>query len=140
MNYIKIPVDNAEQMASEHFLMKEMHDRMAKAAFDQMKEHMASANYHEQQGNALAKSVKDVTFMLTSTKSSIGGSEGADTGEPASGSNTAHDVTGPGVPKKVKGSSAMSKSDLVLALKSHEEEHGAFDIDVDTIASFLLAN
>lgn len=139
MHYIKIPVDSAESMASEHFLMKGMHDRMAKAAFDQMKEHMAAANYHEQQYASLTKSVKDVTFMLTSTKESITGTGGGDTGEPASGSNSASEVGGPGASKKVKGSSDLGKADLVLALKSHEEEHGSFDIDVDTIASFLLA-
>jgi anti-sigma28 factor (negative regulator of flagellin synthesis) len=118
---IKIPVDSAEKMILRHqFLLKEA---------------LAAASYHQEQVDTLSKAVKDVTFMLTETTQAIGGSDGGSTGEPASSAPVASDETTQG-PDKVE---TVKKSNLVEKLKQYEEENGKFDIDTETIASFLLS-
>jgi len=118
-NTIKIPVDNAEKMILKHqFLLKEA---------------LAAASYHQEQVDTLSKAVKDVTYMLTETTTSLGGTHHGDTGEPASSAPAASDVDGPGKAEQVK------KEDLVAALSSFEAKHGKLDIDTSVIAEFLMA-
>jgi hypothetical protein len=118
---IKIPVDSAEKMILRHqFLLKEA---------------LSAASYHQEQVDALSKAVKDVTFMLTETTQVITGSDGGSTGEPASSAPTASDQTTQG-PDKVE---TVKKNSLVEKLNEYEEQHGKFDIDTNTIASFLLS-
>lgn len=121
MNMIKIPVDNAEKMVLKHqFLLKEA---------------LAAAAYHQEQIDTLSKAVKDVTSQpgaeLQTTTASVGGSDTGSTGEPASSAPSAKTVDGDGQP--------VRKDNLVEVLKNHEAQYGEFDIDVEVIASFLLA-
>jgi hypothetical protein len=46
MNYIKVPVDNAEAMINQHSFLKKKNDDMAKAAFAQMKEFVERERSH----------------------------------------------------------------------------------------------
>jgi hypothetical protein len=133
---IKIPVDNAQEMARQHSFLKEMHDRMAKASFDQMKEHIMAAEYHSKQYDTLEKAVKDVTYMMTETKTSVGGSDTGSTGEPASTAPRATEPKDDAMVETVKKSNQYS--DLVNILKEHEVEFGKFDVDVELIANFLM--
>lgn len=117
---ISIPVDNAEKMITKHqFLLKEA---------------LAAAAYHQEQVDLLSKAVKDVTFMLTETKQTISGSDTGSTGEPASSAPAAQEVDGSAKPEAIK------KNDLINLIKQFEEKHGAFDINTEVIADFLLAN
>lgn len=132
MKFISIPVDNAEEMARQHKFMKKMHEDMTKALADQMREHIAAAQYHAQQEEALEKAVKDVTFMLESETRGIGGS---DTGSTANTQSTATPT-----PDSTHGDAdPVKKADLMEVLKAHTEEFGDFDMDIETIANFLLA-
>jgi hypothetical protein len=116
---ITIPVDNAEKMILKHqFLLKEA---------------LAAAAYHQEQVDVLSKAVKDVTFMLTETKQTLGGSDTGNTGEPASTAPTAIE------PKDDSPVETVKKNDLVAALSAFEEKHGKFDIDTNVIAEFLMA-
>jgi len=118
MKFVNIPVDNAEKMVDQHkFLLKEA---------------LRAAAYHQEQIDVLSKAVKDVTFMLTESSQSLPGSDTGSTGQPASSAPQAKEVDGDGQPESVK-------KDLVQSLKQHEDKHGKFDIDVETIADFLMA-
>lgn len=121
MKFINIPVDNAEKMVLKHqFLLKEA---------------LAAAAYHQEQIDTLSKAMKDVTSQpgteLGESKQTLGGSDTGSTGEPASSANPAKTVDGDGQP--------IRKDDLVEMLKAHEEKYGKFDLDVEMIAQFLLA-
>jgi len=117
---ISIPVDNAEKMITKHkFLLKEA---------------LAAAAYHEEQVDLLSKAVKDVTYMLTETTQSLGGSDigAGSTGEPASSAPAPTGFVNDGAVEQVK------KNDLINLIKQYEEKHGALDLDAEVIASFLL--
>lgn len=119
MKFINIPVDNAERMVQQHqFLLKEA---------------LRAASYHQEQIDELSKAVKDVTFMLTEETTTVGGTDSGSTGEPASSAPSATEVDGDGASEQVR------KTDLVSLLKEHASEFGDFDIDPETIASFLLS-
>lgn len=119
MKFINIPVDNAERMVQQHqFLLKEA---------------LRAASYHQEQIDELSKAVKDVTFMLTEETVSVGGTDSGSTGEPASSAPSAMEVDGDSKPVEVR------KADLVSLLQEHASEFGDFDIDPETIASFLLS-
>jgi len=134
MNYIKVPVDNAEAMINQHSFLKKKNDDMAKAAFAQMKEFVETASYHQSQIEMLSKAVKDVTFMLnTKPAASIAGSDTGSTSEPASSAPSPKTSFGDADPEQVR------KSSLIETLQAHEAAYGTFDIDVDVIASFLMA-
>lgn len=136
MNYIKVPVDNAELMINQHSFLKKKNDDMAKSAFAQMKEFVETASYHQSQIDMLSKAVKDVTFMLETKPNeaaSLKGSDTGSTGEPPSASPAPKTKFGAADPEKVR------KSNLIEVLQAHEAAYGTFDIDVDVIASFLMA-
>ena len=134
MNYIKVPVDNAEAMINQHSFLKKKNDDMAKAAFAQMKEFVETASYHQGQIDMLSKAVKDVTFMLnTKPAASLAGSDTGSTGAASSAAPSPKADFGDGDPEQVR------KSSLIEALQAHEAAYGTFDIDVDVIASFLMA-
>jgi hypothetical protein len=128
MKVINIPVDNAENMVLRHqFLLKEA---------------LAAAAYHQEQIDLLSKAIKDVTYMVTEQTSSISGSDAGSTSEPASSAPTAVDLKDDAMPELIQGNGIgfdAKKADLVNILKEHEAEFGTFDIDVETIASFLMA-
>lgn len=134
MNYIKVPVDNAEAMINQHSFLKKKNDDMAKAAFAQMKEFVETASYHQGQIDMLSKAVKDVTFMLnTKPTASLAGSDTGSTGAASSSAPAPKTDFGDGDPEQVR------KSSLIETLQAHEAAYGTFDIDVDVIASFLMA-
>lgn len=115
---ISIPVDNAEKMITKHkFLLKEA---------------LAAAAYHEEQVDILSKAVKDVTYMLTETTQSLGGSDTGSTGEPASSAPAPTSFVDDGATETIK------KNDLINLIRQYEEKHGSFDIDAEVIAAFLL--
>lgn len=128
MKVINIPVDNAENMVLRHqFLLKEA---------------LAAAAYHQEQIDLLSKAIKDVTYMVTEQTSSISGSDAGSTSEPASSAPAALDPKDDAMPELIQGNGIgfdAKKADLVNILKEHEAEFGTFDIDVETIASFLMA-
>lgn len=128
MKVISIPVDNAEVMVTRHqFLLKEA---------------LAAAAYHQEQIDLLSKAIKDVTYMVTQQTSAVSGSDTGTTGEPASTAPTALDPVDDSMPEMLEGSGVgfdAKKADLVSILKEHETEYGSFDIDIETIASFLMA-
>lgn len=132
MKFISIPLDSAEEMARQHKFLKNMHEEMSKSLFDQMREHISAAQYHEQQAEKLEKAVKDVTFMLETSTRGVGGSDSGSTAETTSTATPTADSThGPSDPVK--------KADLMNVLKAHAEEYGDFDMDIESIANFLLA-
>jgi hypothetical protein len=135
MKFISIPVDNAEAMINQHSFLKNKNEEMAKAAFTQMKEFVEAASYHQQQIDVLGKAIKDVTFMLTETKTTLSGSDGGSTSEGTSPAPSPSTAFGDGDPEKV----AVRKADLISSLKAHEDQFGSFDINVDVIADFLMA-
>jgi len=128
MKVINIPVDSAEVMVTRHqFLLKEA---------------LAAAAYHQEQIDSLSKAIKDVTYMVTESTTSLGSSSGSTTSEPASSAPVASDPADDSTPEMLQGTGVgfdAKKSDLVSILKEHEAEYGSFDIDVETIASFLMA-
>lgn len=120
MKFINIPVDNAEKMVEQHkFLLKEA---------------LRAAAYHQEQIDSLSKAVKDVTFMVTETTQALPGSDtgSTDAGDP-------NPVPAPITNHNDDGAVEVVKKDLVSVLKDYEEKHGKFDIDVETIANFLMA-
>jgi hypothetical protein len=135
MKFISIPVDSAETMINQHSFLKNKNEEMAKAAFTQMKEFVEAAAYHQQQIDVLGKAVKDVTFMLTETKTTLSGSDSGSTGEGSSSSTPVSDFVDDGKEEKV----TVRKADLINSLKAHESQFGSFDIDVNVIADFLMA-
>jgi len=119
MKFINIPVDNAEKMVQQHqFLLKEA---------------LRAASYHQEQIDQLSKAVKDVTFMLTESTQAVGGTDSGSTGEPASSAPAVTSFVDDGEVEEV------SKQNLIAVLKEHESKFGDFDIDPETIASFLLS-
>jgi hypothetical protein len=84
----------------------------------------------------LSKAVKDVTFMLnTKPAAPLAGSDTGSTGEGSSSSTPVSNFVDDGKEEKV----TVRKADLINSLKAHEAAYGTFDIDVDVIASFLMA-
>ena len=135
MKFISIPVDSVETMINQHSFLKSKNEEMAKAAFTQMKEFVEAAAYHQQQIDVLGKAVKDVTFMLTETKTTVSGSHGGSTSEGSSPSTPVSDFVDDGEEEKV----TVRKADVINSLKAHESQFGSFDIDVNVIADFLMA-
>jgi len=119
MKFINIPVDNAEKMVQQHQLL--------------LKEALKAAAYHQEQIDQLSKAVKDVTFMLTETTQSAGGTDTGSTGEPASSAPAPTGFVDDGKVQEV------NKQNLISLLKEHESKFGEFDINPETIATFLLS-
>lgn len=128
MKVISIPVDNAENMVLRHqFLLKEA---------------LAAAAYHQEQIDLLSKAIKDVTYMVTEQMTAISGSDSGSTTQPASTAPSVVNLNGNDMDELVQGDGIgfnAKKADLINILKEHETEFGTFDIDVETIASFLMA-
>ena len=128
MNYS----ENMNKMAKEHTSMKSWHEEMAKSAATQMQDHMKAASWHESQSNMIKGMINEVPLDPEKKSTSIPVSGSAPT--PTSG-------VGFSAPTKevALDPETVKKSDLVAILKSHEEEFGSFDMSVEDIANFLLA-
>lgn len=121
--------DNISKMIEDHKGMKTWHESMAKSSAEAMQDHIKAASWHESQMN-LIKSIKEVPLDPESKKTTI--PSGAYTPTPSSGSAKPAEKEVPLDPETVQ------KSDLINLLNTHIQEHGAFDMDVEVIANFLL--
>jgi hypothetical protein len=123
--------ENMSKMIEDHASMKSWHENMAKSAATQMQDHIKAASWHDSQSNLIKGMITEVPLDPEKKPASSipAGSYSAST--PSSPKPAATEV--PLDPKTVK------KSDLVTVLSSFEEEFGKFDMSVEDIASFLLA-
>lgn len=124
--------NNIDKMISDHKQMQEWHETMAKSAAEMMKDHIKAANWHVSQAD-LIKGMTEVPLDPEKKQTTI------PTGGSASTPNNGKGMSAP--EKQVPlDPETVKKSDLVSILKSHEETHGSFDMDVEDIANFLLNN
>jgi 3-oxoacyl-[acyl-carrier-protein] synthase III len=124
--------DNMKKMVSDHNAMKSWHETSAKAAAEQMQDHIKAAAWHDSQVNMIKGMINEVPLDPEKKVSSV------PTGGSASAPTTGAGMTSPTKevaldPKTVK------KSDLIEILSEHEGQFGKFDMAVEDIASFLLA-
>ena len=124
--------DNMKKMAEDHNAMQVWHEDMAKTAATHMQDHLKAANWHVAQLDLIKGMINDVPLDPEKKVSSIPQSGSAQT--PTSGSGySAPSKEVPLDPESVK------KSELIAILKGHESDHGSFDMSVEDIAAFLLA-
>lgn len=124
--------DNVSKMIDDHNGMKNWHDNMAKSAAAAMQDHIKAAAWHESQSNLIKGMMQEVPLDPEKKQTSIPSGTYAPT--PSSGG-------GMDAPKKevALDPQTVKKADLVTMLKAHEAEHGKFDMAVEDIATFLLA-
>jgi hypothetical protein len=123
--------DNMSKMAQDHASMKVWHENMAKSAADSMQDHIKAAAWHDSQANLIKSMINEVPLNSEEKKTTIpAGSYSPAPSSPTKGSVSSENV--PLDPDTVK------KSDLVSILNDHVAKHGDFDMDVETIASFLI--
>lgn len=124
--------DNMKKMVSDHTAMKSWHETAAKTAAEQMQDHIKAAAWHDSQVNLIKGMINEVPLDPEKKTSSIPTAGTASA--PTSGAGkTSPTKEVPLDPKTVK------KGDLVEILSEHEEQFGKFDIPVEDIANFLLA-
>jgi hypothetical protein len=124
--------DNMKKMVSDHTAMKSWHESAAKTAAEQMQDHVKAAAWHSSQVDIIKGMIQEVPLDPEKKSSSIPAAGSAST--PTSGAGkTSPTKEVPLDPKTVK------KGDLVEMLSQHEEQFGKFDMPVEDIASFLLA-
>jgi hypothetical protein len=124
--------DNMKKMVSDHTAMKSWHESAAKTAAEQMQDHVKAAAWHSSQVDIIKGMIQEVPLDPEKKISSIPAAGSAST--PTSGAGkTSPTKEVPLDPKTVK------KGDLVEMLSQHEEQFGKFDMPVEDIASFLLA-
>lgn len=121
---------NIEKMVQDHNSMKSWHEDMAKNAASLMQDHIKAASWHESQSNMMKAMMNDVPLDPEEKKTTIPLSGGGPTATPSTKKPAASEV--PLDPATIK------KSDLVALLSEHVAEHGEFDMDVETIANFLI--
>ena len=124
--------DNMKKMVSDHNSMKSWHETAAKTAAEQMQDHIKAAAWHGSQVDIIKGMINEVPLDPEKKTSGIPAAGSAST--PTSGAGkTSPTKEVPLDPKTVK------KGDLVEMLSQHEEQFGKFDMPVEDIASFLLA-
>ena len=124
--------DNMKRMVSDHNAMKSWHETAAKTAAEQMQDHVKAAAWHSSQVDIIKGMIQEVPLDPEKKTSGIPAAGSAST--PTSGAGkTSPTKEIPLDPKTVK------KGDLVEMLSQHEEQFGKFDMPVEDIASFLLA-
>lgn len=121
--------ENISKMIDDHQGMKTWHELMAKSSAEAMQDHIKAASWHESQMN-LIKAMKEVPLDPETKKTTI--PAGTYTPTPSSGGSKPSEKQVPLDPETVK------KGDLIDLLKAHTEQYGEFDMDVETIANFLL--
>lgn len=122
--------ENMLKMAQDHVEMKNWHENMAKSAAETLQDHIKAAAWHDSQSNLIKAMMNEVPLDPEKKVTTIPSAGGASTATPSSGGNASQEV--PLDPKTVK------KSDLVEILKNHTEQYGEFDVDIETIANFLI--
>jgi hypothetical protein len=124
--------DNMKKMVSDHNAMKSWHETSAKAAAEQMQDHIKAAAWHDSQVNMIKGMINEVP--LDPEKKVSGVPTGGSASAPTAGSGMTSPTKEVALdPKTVK------KSDLIEILSEHEGQFGKFDMAVEDIASFLLA-
>ena len=121
---------NIDKMIQDHDSMKSWHETMAKAAAESMQDHIKAAAWHSSQGDIIKAMMTEVPLDPEKKVTSIPTAGSAQT--PTSGSGK----TAP--TKEVPLDPEVKKADLIAILNEHEAEFGKFDMDVETIAKFLL--
>lgn len=121
---------NIEKMIQDHDAMKSWHENMAKSAAESMQDHIKAAAWHNSQADLIKGMMTEVPLDPEKKVTSIPAAGSAET--PTSG-------TGKTAPKKeVPLDPEVKKADLIAILNDHAAEYGEFDMDVETIAKFLL--
>lgn len=124
--------DNMKKMVSDHNAMKSWHEVAAKTAAEQMQDHIKAAAWHGSQVDIIKGMMNEVPLDPEKKVSAI------PTGGSAVPATSGAGMTSPTkeVPLDPK---TVKKSDLVEILSQHEEQFGKFDMAVEDIANFLLA-
>lgn len=121
---------NIEKMIQDHDAMKSWHENMAKSAAESMQDHIKAAAWHNSQADLIKGMMTEVPLDPEKKVTSIPAAGSAET--PTSGA-------GKTAPKKeVPLDPEVKKADLIAILNDHAAEYGEFDMDVETIAKFLL--
>ncbi|MEY3376894.1 MAG: hypothetical protein RL463_1204 [Bacteroidota bacterium] len=124
---------NIDKMVDDHIQMKNWHENMAKSAATMMQDHIKAAAWHESQADLVKAMMNEVPLDPDKKVTTIPTSGSATT--PVSGSGMSPSATEvPLDPASVK------KADLVALLQQHEDQFGKFDMDIEAIASFLIAD
>lgn len=122
---------NMEKMIEDHSSMKDWHEGMAKASADALQDHIKAAAWHESQTNMIKGMMNEVPLDPEKKTSSIPMSGSSPT--PTSGSGK----TSPA--KQVSlDPDTVKKADLIAILNDHATEFGDFDMEIETIANFLI--
>jgi hypothetical protein len=122
---------NIEKMVQDHESMKSWHDQMAKSAAESMQDHIKAAAWHTSQADIVKAMMNEVPLDPEKKVTTIPTSGSAPT--PTSGSGK----TAP-TQEVALDPDTVKKADLMEILKQHTAEHGDFDMDVETIANFLI--
>lgn len=121
---------NIEKMIEDHDAMKSWHENMAKSAAESMQDHIKAAAWHNSQADLIKGMMTEVPLDPEKKVATIPAAGSAQT--PTSGA-------GKTAPKKeVPLDPEVKKADLISILSDHAEQYGDFDMDVETIAKFLL--
>jgi hypothetical protein len=121
---------NIDKMIQDHDSMKSWHESMAKSAAESMQDHIKAAAWHSSQGDIIKAMMTEVPLDPEKKVTSIPTAGSAQT--PTSGSGKSAPT------KEVPLDPEVKKADLIAILNEHEAEFGKFDMDVETIAKFLL--
>jgi hypothetical protein len=122
---------NIEKMAQDHVAMQSWHEQMAKSAADSMQDHIKAAAWHNSQADIMKAMMTDVPLDPEKKVTTIPTSGSAPTPTSGAGKTSATQEV-PLDPDSVK------KADLVAVLSEHTAQYGDFDMDIETIANFLM--
>ena len=122
--------DNMKKMINDHLTMKSWHEVSAKAAAEQMQDHIKAAAWHDSQINVIKGMITEVP--LDPEKKALSIPAGGASSVPASRKEKENARQVPLDPKTLR------KNDLVDMLINHEEQYGKFDIPVEDVANFLF--
>lgn len=126
---------NIDKMVQDHKKMKDWHEAMAKSAAETMQDHIKAASWHESQSDMIKAMINEVPLDPEKKVTSIP-SSGSSTPTPPMTSNIAGASVGA---KEVPlDPSAVKKSDLISILSDHAQKFGDFDMDIESIANFLV--
>lgn len=119
---IQLAYDNAAEIKKQHDSMNAWHKSMAES-------HMRAADWHGSQSEVLSKAMKEVPLDPDKvTTPSLGGAQGAPTGEPASSAP----------PAKTVPLDPMKKAEFVQILKDHAHVFGDLGAPIEEIAEIIL--
>lgn len=128
--------ENIEKMVKDHAEMKSWHEAMAKSAADSMQDHIKAAAWHDSQSSLIKGMMNEVPLDPEKKVTNIPtGSYSPTPSAPTPSSVGPIKVGNMDVPMDPQ---TVKKMDLVNLLTDHAKQHGDFDMDVETIANFLI--